>query len=99
MRRRKRAPVARWATRDTKRRWPRSKWRTSSTVSMSRTRVETRARARALQALYAWDLRPGAKLEQIAMQIWDDLSVEPAERERAAALIRTFIARREQIDA
>jgi N utilization substance protein B len=66
---------------------------------MSRTRVETRARARALQALYAWDLRPGAKLEQVATQIWDDLSVEPAERERAAALIRTFVARREKIDA
>jgi N utilization substance protein B len=66
---------------------------------MSRTRVETRARARALQALYAWDLRPGAKLEQIALQIWDDLSVEPEERERAGALIRTFVARRDKIDA
>jgi N utilization substance protein B len=65
---------------------------------MSRTRVETRARARALQALYAWDLRPGAKLEQVAAQIWDDLSVEPEERVIASALVRTFIARRETID-
>jgi N utilization substance protein B len=65
---------------------------------MSRTRVETRARARALQALYAWDLRPGAKLEQIALQIWDDLAIEPAEREIAAGLIRTYVARRETID-
>jgi transcription antitermination protein NusB len=65
---------------------------------MSRTRVETRARARALQALYAWDLRPGAKLEQVAMQIWDDLAIDPAERDIAAGLIRTFVARRDTID-
>jgi transcription antitermination protein NusB len=66
---------------------------------MSRTRVETRARARALQALYAWDLRPGAKLEQVATQIWDDLSIDPEERKLASALIRTFIARQPKIDA
>jgi N utilization substance protein B len=65
---------------------------------MSRTRVETRARARALQALYAWDLRPGAKLEQVAAQIWDDLSIDPAERELASGLVRTFVARRAKID-
>lgn len=65
---------------------------------MSRTRVETRARARALQALYAWDLRPGAKLEQVATQIWDDLSIEPEERTIASGLIRTFIARQKTID-
>jgi N utilization substance protein B len=66
---------------------------------MSRTRVETRARARALQALYAWDLRPGAKLEQVATQIWDDLSIDPGERQLAAALIRTYSARHDKIDA
>ena len=65
---------------------------------MSRTRVETRARARALQALYAWDLRPGAKLEQVATQIWDDLAIEPEERTLASALIRTFVARQKTID-
>jgi N utilization substance protein B len=66
---------------------------------MSRTRVETRARARALQALYAWDLRPGARLEQVATQIWDDLAIEPDEREVASGLIRTYAARRDTIDA
>ena len=66
---------------------------------MSRTRVETRARARALQALYAWDLRPGAKLEQVATQIWDDLAIEPEERTLASALIRTFVARQKTIDS
>ena len=66
---------------------------------MSKPRVETRARARVLQALYAWDLRPNAKLEQVAMQIWDDLSIEPEEREYASRLIRTFSAKQAQIDA
>jgi N utilization substance protein B len=66
---------------------------------MSRKRVETRARARVLQALYAWDLRPGAKLETVATQIWDDLAVLPEERTIASALVRTFIARRDTIDA
>ena len=39
------------------------------------TRVESRARARALQALYAWDMRGGRDLERIAGQVWDDLVV------------------------
>ena len=51
-----------------------------------------------LQALYAWDLRPGAKLETIAAQIWDDLAVSAEERALASALVRTYIARREAID-
>jgi N utilization substance protein B len=66
---------------------------------MSKPRVETRARARVLQALYAWDLRPKAKLEQVATQIWDDLSIEPEEREYASRLIRTFSAKQAKIDA
>jgi N utilization substance protein B len=66
---------------------------------MSKPRVETRARARVLQALYAWDLRPKAKLEQVATQIWDDLSIDPEEREYASRLIRTFSAKQAQIDA
>jgi len=50
---------------------------------MPRTRVETRARARVLQALYAWDLRGEERLERVATQIWDDLSVPPDERKIA----------------
>jgi N utilization substance protein B len=65
---------------------------------MSRTRVETRARARALQALYAWDLRGGAPLDRVAAQIWDDLSVEPAERAFAGRILRTVIASGRAID-
>ena len=54
-----------------------------------------------LQALYAWDLRAagGAQLDRVAAQIWDDLSIVPEERRIASALVRTFIAKRETIDA
>ena len=57
-------------------------------------RLETKGRARALQALYAWDIRgaqPGT-LERIAEQAWDDLVVSSDERLFATELIR-FIAR------
>ncbi|MBX6331294.1 MAG: transcription antitermination factor NusB [Gemmatimonadaceae bacterium] len=70
---------------------------------MSRTRVETRARARALQALYAWDMRGeestgAAALVAVADRIWDDLHVAPDERERAVALVQTVSAERAGID-
>ncbi len=58
---------------------------------MPRTRVETRARARVLQALYAWDLRRDEPLERVAVQIWDDLSVDPDERRLAGAFVRTLV--------
>ncbi len=66
---------------------------------MSRTRVETRARARALQALYAWDLRGGDPLDRVASQIWDDLSVDPQERAFAGKILRTVMASGRAIDA
>jgi N utilization substance protein B len=65
---------------------------------MSRTRVETRARARALQALYAWDVRSEQKLDRVASQVWDDLSVAPEERSRASVLVRTIMAEGRAID-
>ena len=65
---------------------------------MSRTRVETRARARALQALYAWDVRRGQKLDRVASQMWDELSVAPEERSRAGVLVRTVMAEGRAID-
>lgn len=61
-------------------------------------RVETRARARALQALYAWDMRREQKLDRVASQIWDDLSVAPEERSRAGVLVRTIMAEGRAID-
>ena len=66
---------------------------------MPRTRVETRARARVLQALYAWDLRSGESLDRVATQIWDDLAVPPDERRLAGFLIRTLSQHGDSIDA
>ncbi len=66
---------------------------------MPRTRVETRARARVLQALYAWDLRAGQPLERVAAQMWDDLSVPPDERRIAEPLVHTVASRGSELDA
>lgn len=66
---------------------------------MPRTRVETRARARVLQALYAWDVRGQEQLERVATQIWDDLAVPADERRLAGFLIRTLSQNGDQIDA
>ena len=53
-------------------------------------RVESRARARALQAIYAWDMRGERDLERVSAQIWDDLVVGHDERKIASLLVRTL---------
>jgi N utilization substance protein B len=67
---------------------------------MARTRVETRARARALQALYAWDMRggEGSTLDRVATQVWDDLSITPEERQIAGPIIRLLASRQRELD-
>jgi N utilization substance protein B len=65
---------------------------------MPRTRVETRARARVLQALYAWDLRGEQRLDRVASQIWDDLPVPAEERKVAAPLLRTIAEHGKELD-
>jgi N utilization substance protein B len=67
---------------------------------MARTRVETRARARALQALYAWDMRGGdrTKLDRVATQVWDDLSITPEERRIAGPIVRLVASRQRELD-
>ncbi len=63
-------------------------------------RIETRGRARALQALYAWDVR-GAQngtLLQVAERAWDDLAVSSEERAFASQLVRTVARQRNEID-
>jgi transcription antitermination protein NusB len=65
---------------------------------MARTRVETRARARALQALYAWDMRGGTELERVASQVWDDLAITPDERRVAGPIVRFVANAQRQID-
>lgn len=62
-------------------------------------RLETRARARALQALYAWDVRGDAALEKVAVQVWDDLAITASERTFALALVRRVAASQAEIDA
>jgi N utilization substance protein B len=62
-------------------------------------RVESRARARALQAVYAWDLRGEQDLERVAAQIWDDLSVTADERKLANVLLQTMQQHRAELDS
>jgi N utilization substance protein B len=66
---------------------------------MARTRVETRARARALQALYAWDMRGGTELERVASQVWDDLAITPEERRVAGPIVRLIAQKQRELDA
>ena len=61
-------------------------------------RTESRARARALQALYAWDMRDNEPLDRVAERIWDDLAVAPDERHFAGTLVRTFLKLGDSID-
>ena len=65
----------------------------------TRTRIETRARARVLQALYAWDVSGEPSLPHVAERLWDDLRVTPGQREIAERLVRTIVERRPEIDA
>lgn len=61
-------------------------------------RLESRGRARALQALYAWDLRDGQPLDRVALLLWDDLEVAPEERAFADALLRIVQAQGAELD-
>ena len=63
------------------------------------TRIETRARSRALQAVYAWDMRGGQNLDRVASQVWDDLAVPPEERRLAGLLVRALVRDLAHIDA
>ena len=61
-------------------------------------RIESRARARALQALYAWDVRGAEGLELVATRVWDDLAVGPEERRLAGYIVREMVLHGEEID-
>ncbi|HEY5489580.1 MAG TPA: transcription antitermination factor NusB [Gemmatimonadaceae bacterium] len=61
-------------------------------------RLETRGRARALQALFAWDVREGTPLDRVASLVWDDLQVAPDERVFADALLGILTAQGAEID-
>ncbi len=61
--------------------------------------MESRARARALQALYAWEMRGGRELERVADQVWDDLAVPPGERRLAGLIVREVVRDARGLDA
>ncbi|MEP7344715.1 MAG: transcription antitermination factor NusB [Gemmatimonadaceae bacterium] len=61
--------------------------------------MRRRARARALQALYAWDIAGTGPLLDTTQRLWDDMAVGAAEREFATPLMRLVDANRETIDA
>ncbi|MEP6858018.1 MAG: transcription antitermination factor NusB [Gemmatimonadales bacterium] len=61
-------------------------------------RIETRARARALQALYACDMRGGKNLDRVASQVWDDLAVASEERRLAELLVREVVSGGSELD-
>jgi N utilization substance protein B len=61
-------------------------------------KIETRARARAVQAVYAWDVTGGESLQKIADRLWDDLVVGAEVRKLASALTTALTARGAEID-
>jgi N utilization substance protein B len=68
-------------------------------LSPSERRVRRRARARGLQALYAWDLVPDGGLPAVSERLWQDLAVGPEERAIIAPLLREVAAHLPAIDA
>lgn len=68
-------------------------------LSQSERRVRRRARARGLQALYAWDLVPDAGLQAVSDRLWHDLAVGLEERAIAGPLMREVAANLPAIDA
>jgi len=55
---------------------------------MAKPRLETRARSRALQAVYAWDVRGRVDpLTNVARTIWDDIGIPRDERLFAGIIV------------
>lgn len=69
-----------------------------SGVDKATERLETRGRSRALQALYAADLRDFSRLKRIASNVFDDLAVDPGERAFASRIVATVADRGEELD-
>lgn len=61
-------------------------------------RLESRARGRALQALYAWDVRGQEGLERVATMVWDDLGIGPEERKFASQVVGVVMRQGAEID-
>ena len=65
---------------------------------MAPRRTERRARARALQAIYAWDMRGDEPLVRVAQRVFDDLAVTADVRALALPLVRALEEHRADID-
>lgn len=78
---------------------PKTGKRTRGKPTTKAERMETRGRARALQALYAADVRDQAQLRRIATTVFDDLAVIPEERAFASRLVATVADNVEALDA
>ena len=61
-------------------------------------RVRRRARARALQALYAWDLVPEGGLAKVSERLFADLAVGPDVRSIAGPLLASAATSLREID-
>lgn len=61
-------------------------------------RLRRRARARALQALYAWDVAHEGNVAGVTGRLWDDLALGATEREFATPIIRMIEAHGDEID-
>jgi N utilization substance protein B len=62
-------------------------------------RLRRRARARTLQAIYAWDVAGEGPLARFAGRLWDDVALGAEERAFAAPILRTLAERGADIDA
>ena len=79
---------------------PKQGQRTRGKPTTKAERVETRGRARALQALYAADVRGDqTQLRRIATTVFDDLAIDPDERTFASRLVATVADRGAELDA
>lgn len=65
---------------------------------MAPRRTERRARARALQAIYAWDMRGDQPLVSVAQRVFDDLAVPAEVRALAVPLVQSLDEHRATID-
>ena len=72
---------------------PRQGRRSRNRPATREERMETRGRARALQALYAADLRDLGQIKRIATTGFDDLAIDPAERLFASRIVATVADR------
>ena len=69
-----------------------------SRLTKVESRERRRSRARAIQALYAWEMSGSSDLTKVAGRLFDDLSVSAAEREQASRLLRRIITDQKKID-